>query len=121
MWLWWFFFFFQAEDGIRDVAVTGVQTCALPISVPHGLQQPFGERVAEGHAGRQAAIRRRDDRGRPAVAGGRASRVLPQVDDSVSAAQHRSSVQLKRSAEAWLEVVQVAIERLPAVAAGAGI
>src|SRR5687768_17869494 len=25
------FFFFQAEDGIRDVAVTGVQTCALPI------------------------------------------------------------------------------------------
>src|SRR2546422_10832798 len=29
-----FFFFFQAEDGIRDVAVTGVQTCALPISSP---------------------------------------------------------------------------------------
>src|SRR5687768_18252045 len=31
-------FFFQAEDGIRDVAVTGVQTCALPISdtgAPH--------------------------------------------------------------------------------------
>src|SRR2546422_3610782 len=27
------FFFFQAEDGIRDVAVTGVQTCALPISM----------------------------------------------------------------------------------------
>src|SRR5256884_6052953 len=27
------FFFFQAEDGIRDVAVTGVQTCALPISL----------------------------------------------------------------------------------------
>ena len=27
------FFFFQAEDGIRDDLVTGVQTCALPISV----------------------------------------------------------------------------------------
>src|SRR3989440_3088334 len=27
------FFFFQAEDGIRDLIVTGVQTCALPISV----------------------------------------------------------------------------------------
>ena len=26
-----FFFFFQAEDGIRDSPVTGVQTCALPI------------------------------------------------------------------------------------------
>src|SRR5690554_5369123 len=29
-----FFFFFQAEDGIRDADVTGVQTCALPICVP---------------------------------------------------------------------------------------
>src|SRR5437764_11394339 len=28
-----FFFFFQAEDGIRDTSVTGVQTCALPILV----------------------------------------------------------------------------------------
>ena len=27
----YFFFFFQAEDGIRDIGVTGVQTCALPI------------------------------------------------------------------------------------------
>src|SRR2546430_13064073 len=27
----YFFFFFQAEDGIRDLTVTGVQTCALPI------------------------------------------------------------------------------------------
>src|SRR3712207_9240348 len=26
-------FFFQAEDGIRDIGVTGVQTCALPISI----------------------------------------------------------------------------------------
>jgi len=26
-------FFFQAEDGIRDIGVTGVQTCALPISL----------------------------------------------------------------------------------------
>src|SRR3712207_3307768 len=30
--LYCFFFFFQAEDGIRDIGVTGVQTCALPIS-----------------------------------------------------------------------------------------
>src|SRR2546426_7363082 len=29
-----FFFFFQAEDGIRDYKVTGVQTCALPICPP---------------------------------------------------------------------------------------
>src|SRR5882757_3509023 len=30
------FFFFQAEDGIRDIGVTGVQTCALPISRGRG-------------------------------------------------------------------------------------
>src|SRR3989475_11615790 len=33
MYLCFFFFFFQAEDGIRDLTVTGVQTCALPISI----------------------------------------------------------------------------------------
>src|SRR5437879_11551638 len=32
--IFFFFFFFQAEDGIRDTSVTGVQTCALPISAP---------------------------------------------------------------------------------------
>src|SRR5205807_7503194 len=32
--LFYFFFFFQAEDGIRDYKVTGVQTCALPIRGP---------------------------------------------------------------------------------------
>src|SRR2546421_9231074 len=33
-----FFFFFQAEDGIRDVIVTGVQTCALPICNRQGAR-----------------------------------------------------------------------------------
>src|SRR5689334_23903044 len=32
--LFFYFFFFQAEDGIRDGTVTGVQTCALPILTP---------------------------------------------------------------------------------------
>src|SRR2546429_878480 len=42
-----FFFFFQAEDGIRDVAVTGVQTCALPI-----LDRPLSVvRCPDGTAG----------------------------------------------------------------------
>ena len=36
-----FYFFFQAEDGIRDVAVTGVQTCALPIYHLHHHQQKY--------------------------------------------------------------------------------
>src|SRR5256885_13877068 len=35
-----FFFFFQAEDGIRDYKVTGVQTCALPICHGHARSGP---------------------------------------------------------------------------------
>src|SRR5690349_23951520 len=68
------FFFFQAEDGIRDLYVTGVQTCALPICDDHRdrlvvvvharvLQQ--GKRAAGGRLeGRLAAVRqlRRVDR-----------------------------------------------------------
>src|SRR5207248_8582727 len=37
---WCFFFFFQAEDGIRDRTVTGVQTCALPISISSRPRMP---------------------------------------------------------------------------------
>src|SRR3712207_8450112 len=35
------FFFFQAEDGIRDIGVTGVQTCALPILKTSGSRYMF--------------------------------------------------------------------------------
>src|SRR2546430_3874248 len=38
-----FFFFFQAEDGIRDLTVTGVQTCALPISQLAALVLTVGQ------------------------------------------------------------------------------
>src|SRR2546429_2551971 len=50
-------FFFQAEDGIRDVAVTGVQTCALPISNPQSLLQAAqsGGQTHEGGAHRVRA------------------------------------------------------------------
>src|SRR2546430_3223928 len=44
------FFFFQAEDGIRDLTVTGVQTCALPIF--EGVGQDLGPGVA-GAGGQQ--------------------------------------------------------------------
>src|SRR2546429_6455873 len=46
-----FFFFFQAEDGIRDVAVTGVQTCALPIFSPPLFSKPYPAPVSTlGHS-----------------------------------------------------------------------
>src|SRR5215211_8112211 len=52
---WLFFFFFQAEDGIRDHCVTGVQTCALPILqlVVLGSATPGQEGIAS--AGMQLA------------------------------------------------------------------
>src|SRR5690348_17776464 len=44
LFLCFFFFFFQAEDGIRDGRVTGVQTCALPIC-PRGRRRNRGASV----------------------------------------------------------------------------
>src|SRR5437879_10361057 len=64
--MFWFFFFFQAEDGIRDTSVTGVQTCALPISQPHedascsveSLQQDAAPAAAAPAGGRRVEVRR---------------------------------------------------------------
>src|SRR5687768_17646161 len=58
-------FFFQAEDGIRDVAVTGVQTCALPIwPAPVAAARPGGRTSRRGAvAARRGG--RRGGRGAP--------------------------------------------------------
>src|SRR5256885_14880842 len=55
------FFFFQAEDGIRDYKVTGVQTCALPIwgrtlAAWPGAADPLGEGVEFPLAGSPCAL-----------------------------------------------------------------
>src|SRR5205085_5385783 len=44
-----YFFFFQAEDGIRDLTVTGVQTCALPISRERADSRAGGVDEVEHH------------------------------------------------------------------------
>src|SRR5256885_9363451 len=73
-------FFFQAEDGIRDYKVTGVQTCALPISKPAwclqkvgcigsvAVRQPVGRRAAllSAHGPKPSILRRPERRRRPA-------------------------------------------------------
>src|SRR5947209_1596480 len=75
------FFFFQAEDGIRDIGVTGVQTCALPISARRHRDVPGRgrRRVAEASRPRLASSprlrpRRRDGGPRGAL---RMSRPAP--------------------------------------------
>src|SRR5215203_6756465 len=54
-----FFFFFQAEDGIRDIGVTGVQTCALPIWPKKTPAMPgiSNRRWARGEGAAPAALR----------------------------------------------------------------
>src|SRR5882757_10566477 len=55
MWKWlenvgfFIFFFFQAEDGIRDIGVTGVQTCALPIWPCAGIAPRAGMNTDRPH------------------------------------------------------------------------
>src|SRR5256885_6065397 len=44
-----FFFFFQAEDGIRDYKVTGVQTCALPIWAVRSSTTPLMKAVLRNY------------------------------------------------------------------------
>src|SRR3712207_8947677 len=65
-------FFFQAEAGIRDIGVTGVQTCALPISprVSHGARRgrtSHGEHPQIRHDGRWGAADGGVDVGRSAA------------------------------------------------------
>src|SRR5690606_39351187 len=68
-------FFFQAEDGIRDFHVTGVQTCALPISAL-AAAPPAGTPAPGRQGDRRADLRTRGARGlRP-----RAGAAAPQDD-----------------------------------------
>src|SRR5690606_40107420 len=72
-----FLFFFQAEDGIRDFHVTGVQTCALPISKRHLTELeavleagPYGTALSAGATGTAGPVG-------SAGAGGRLARRAP--------------------------------------------
>src|SRR3712207_7311656 len=71
-----FFFFFQAEDGIRDIGVTGVQTCALPILTPPDRRRP-ASMVAQVPIGAATAPTK--------AACGQASRPMPPAGSRSSA------------------------------------
>src|SRR2546430_14832200 len=89
-----FFFFFQAEDGIRDLTVTGVQTCALPIyerlslglpEVLLGIHPGFGGtgrsvRVAGGRAAMGLMLSGKPVRAEKALRLGLIDRLGPQAE-----------------------------------------
>src|SRR2546430_10348706 len=58
------FFFFQAEDGIRDLTVTGVQTCALPIWRGQALEAHARYRQRDSHGVRRHQVRVRSGEAR---------------------------------------------------------
>src|SRR5216684_1996821 len=92
------FFFFQAEDGIRDVAVTGVQTCALPIyrrGARHSAREgdrpccaPQGRTLRTGGAAPDRQRACRHDSLRRALCGRRANTMTP----ACLTAQRRSAI-----------------------------
>src|SRR2546427_1563382 len=73
-----FVFFFQAEDGIRDLTVTGVQTCALPIS-------SFWRATTCSKAWRQRALR-------PSEGASSASRSCMRSEEHTSELQSQSNL-----------------------------
>src|SRR2546430_6716868 len=53
---WYVFFFFQAEDGIRYLTVTGVQTCALPILAACPSAHDRGESLRDAGTGEPVSV-----------------------------------------------------------------
>src|SRR6266567_3972040 len=114
-----FFFFFQAEDGIRDLTVTGVQTCALPIS-PHqdGVAAPQWsdvEPIAERAVRELLGMRAREGAALAAELAGRLGALETGARAIEQRAPERLTAELARLKQAVAELaagVQVDEQRL---------
>src|SRR3712207_1134357 len=100
-------FFFQAEDGIRDIGVTGVQTCALPI-----LQVVSTDHCPFDFEG-QKELGRGDFRKVP--------NGLPGVEDRVDLLHDGGVVGGRMSKERWVEVLSAAPARMFGLAGVKGV
>src|SRR5438132_2261771 len=109
-----FVFFFQAEDGIRDHCVTGVQTCALPIC-PAPRQAGQSEQRGTGRrAGRGAGRTRRGGPG----ASGSAGMTAPPLGKDLVGLEDLSADQIRLildTAEPFKEVSERPIKKVPAL------
>src|SRR5260370_40036162 len=103
-----YYFFFQAEDGIRDSSVTGVQTCALPISEGN-VSSRHGRDVRrdknDNHERREFRVDAkgnaafRDEQGRDHRAGSRSRPVQSELGESVRSAADGGSGSGRSKAE----------------------
>src|SRR3712207_1442339 len=114
-------FFFQAEDGIRDIGVTGVQTCALPISSrPRRRRRSPALRVGSRSSGRVLA---KPGRGRPrpvdSAPSDRQPDALSRMDVAMPASLRRVGIRTYRNhrlevlddgADGWAVAIHVAGE-----------
>src|SRR5215203_619251 len=93
------FFFFQAEDGIRDIGVTGVQTCALPISGSLDLHRDLGldppERVLEGEVDVRLEV--------GAALGARLLPAGSAAEDAAEEVAQVADVEVEAPGSAWVE------------------
>src|SRR5690625_6312957 len=78
------FFFFQAEDGIRDGHVTGVQTCALPISVDGVFTDKLVRQAFAYATDRKTAVETAFNGVTPFEPNAVLSRTTPSYNDSVA-------------------------------------
>src|SRR5438034_3601046 len=89
------FFFFQAEDGIRDHCVTGVQTCALPILKESNAHHNYQQAIVEAQETDTVVIER--SIGRPArVLKGRMSERILEVEGTLDMEHASADERLQR-------------------------
>src|SRR6266850_5982167 len=109
----WFFFFFQAEDGIRDYKVTGVQTCALPICERHNVA---GAKSDAGDAKVLADLVRTDRHNHRRIAGDSAEaegvKVLARGHQGLIWSRNRQTNALRSSLREYYPAALVAFDDL---------
>src|SRR5438105_7007344 len=118
------FFFFQAEDGIRDPLVTGVQTCALPICGTHDALGPVPDRAGRGRARAVGGAPSRGDRAISKHVGPAARRQGPnRMTGPAAAAPESASTREKILGAAYRTLVEVGYTQISMrkIAEGAGV
>src|SRR5438105_6273021 len=103
-----FFFFFQAEDGIRDPLVTGVQTCALPISIIGSGPGGYVCAIRAGQNGLKTVVIEKDPRvgGTCTLRGCIPTKAVLHSADVFDEAKHGASIGVKANPELDMDGVR---------------